>query len=295
MAKHRRPKAAEQAGLSMTLHQLAASLSYEMRVVAGVEAACRVGTGPDGEQRIVMAVIELPGERSRWGAQAFGTVQIAQEDGSRWSVGDVDGWLQHDFPTLPAAVEALRDPARRTAMREFTDLVSRLCDLTRQVRQFPPVGGGAAVLLAGAGVVSADRRLTAAQLCLQHPECRPMEPIHQCAGQRPAMVPVMPGGPRVRGSVPCGQAARWRVFSPLRYRGTPPGFCTAHAAEVLRRHDQQACPVRAPLAAAKAAAERAWVAAGGGRGTAERALRAANTTLGEHDRGHACLMARAGG
>lgn len=62
-------------------------------------------------------------------------------DGTCWGVSDGDGHLETQFPTVEAAVEALNDPARRKAMREYTDLVRQMNDLRQRVRDFTPVAG----------------------------------------------------------------------------------------------------------------------------------------------------------
>ncbi|XTZ13850.1 hypothetical protein ACQSSU_20350 [Micromonospora echinospora] len=138
------------------------------------------------------------------------------------------------------------------------------------------------------------RRPGAQQVCARHPLARPMEPIHQCSGTRSVRVPLLPSrptGPKTRRDVPCGQAARWRIGRPDQYRAAiPPGWCAHHAAQILRDLDVAACPDRVPLAAAKEAAWQAFCDNPTPRGPAEQALRAANTALRAHDKGHACPM-----
>ena len=141
------------------------------------------------------------------------------------------------------------------------------------------------------------RRPGAQQVCARHPLARPMEPIHQCASTRTVLVPLLPGrptGPKARGTVPCGQAARWRIGRPDQYRAAiPPGWCARHAAQILRSLDAEACPDRAPLAAAKEAAWQAFCGDPTRRGPAEEALRAANSALRVHDKTHHCPMVQA--
>jgi hypothetical protein len=96
-------------------------------------------------------------------------------------------------------------------------------------------------------------------------------------------------GPRVRGTRPYGKAPPWRIDQVPGAEASRPftaGWCTPHAADVLRRRMRLQCPQRIPLGAAREAAVqvvrdpnarvdevRSWAA-----------LRAANTALTNHYR-----------
>lgn len=138
-ARRRRPPDSTPAradGLLHSVPEVAASYGYTLRTIDGT--LCAVET--DQAEQLVMAVVQLPG-RNHYGGPAFGTVRRGQVDGSRWSVADTRGYMEHEFPTVEQALAALRDPATCQAMREYTELVWRMHDATRLVREFPPVAG----------------------------------------------------------------------------------------------------------------------------------------------------------
>lgn len=136
-AAARRPRIAEPArgdGLLRSVPEVATAYGYTLQTIA--DTLCAVELDPDGEP--LAAVFRLQGT-NHYGGPAFGRAQIGQLDRTRWMVADSHGWLSHEFPTLPAAIAALTDPATCKALREYTDLIARMHEVTRQVHNFPPV------------------------------------------------------------------------------------------------------------------------------------------------------------
>ncbi|XTZ13849.1 hypothetical protein ACQSSU_20345 [Micromonospora echinospora] len=122
-------------GSASSIYQLAAESGYTIRSIDGIDAACATQT-VSGEERITMVVIDLPG------SERLGMVQRAQADGSRWAVSDGEGgYLDPEFPTIQLAVAALRDPVTRRQMREYTNLLHQLAELTRTVLAFTQPDG----------------------------------------------------------------------------------------------------------------------------------------------------------
>lgn len=132
-------------------------------------------------------------------------------------------------------------------------------------------------------------------LCREHPAASPLTGTFQCHAEPGTRVRLRRGGPTVHSTRPCGKAALWRIAPPPGDDANQPstaGWCTPHAAEVLRARMRQQCPERIPLAAARAAAVQ--VVADPDTGTDDprdwAALRKVNTALSSHDRTHRCLV-----
>lgn len=135
----------------------------------------------------------------------------------------------------------------------------------------------------------------APQLCRANPAASPLTATFQCHAEPGTRVRLRRGGRTVPGTRACGKAALWRIAPPPGHdanQAPMAGWCTPHAAEVLRERMRQQCPERAPLAAARAAAVQ--VVADPDTGTDDprdwAALRKANTALSSHDRTHKCLI-----
>lgn len=145
---------------------------------------------------------------------------------------------------------------------------------------------------ANALVTTATR---APQLCQAHPAASPLTSTFQCHAEPGTRVRLHRGAPTVPGTRPCGKAALWRIAPPPgedANLASVVGWCTPHAAEVLRARMRQQCPERIPLAAARAAAVQG--VADPDTGTDDprdwATLRKANTALSSHDQTHHCLI-----
>lgn len=90
----------------------------------------------DGETFVIALLVELAGQPDK-----LGIVQASSTTRDRWMVSDGNGWLDAEFGTILAAVEALYSPKVRAQMQEQTNLRRELAALRQRVESLPAIPG----------------------------------------------------------------------------------------------------------------------------------------------------------
>jgi hypothetical protein len=115
------------------LDAVAGAFGYPVTQLAGVEVEIRLVRDVDGEQQLSSVAFPVPGTGGAWAVVQLGCP-------GRWMVG-FGGWQHDEFPTIEAAVSAIRDPAQRRLIEARTKhyrAIGELEQRARDMRANPP-------------------------------------------------------------------------------------------------------------------------------------------------------------